>query len=1171
MDFLDEEAETSSDILVPSSQPEQLSQPRKRRRLDSDEDPTSPIGEDEYDLPSPEGTDEKENKKSKYEDRIHVPTGEKQLDTFVTQLTQQYSSPSRIRGPRWMKPRKTPAPSQPRSAAQRRSSTSNPQPQPSRDLDDEFEVDDELELLAAFEAESSVSRSFGNLDDLNSGPPGRQSLQKTTSFRQTTLHGINTTQQEPPKTQTQARVHNWPLMNRDEAPTHHDIDRSAMATWIYPTNLGRIRDYQYNIVHKGLFHNLLVALPTGLGKTFIAATIMLNWYRWTKTAQMVFVAPTKPLVSQQIDACFNIAGIPRSHTTMLTGEVAPAIRAEEWQKKRVFFMTPQTLVNDLKHGYCDPKKIVLIVVDEAHKATGSYAYVEVVKFMRRFNSSFRILALTATPGKDVETVQEVIDGLGVARVEIRTEESLDIRDFVHSRNIQTEIFDNSDEMTMVLESLSSTLQPLLNQLHGQGAAWGKDPTRITLFGLKTSWEKWQSSEAGRRAAPAVKGMIRSISATLMSLAHNIELLKYHGIGPFFHKMKLFVQEANSAKKAKYPKLIADNANFKRLMDRLALWANNPDFEGHPKLSYLKRVVLNHFMDAGGESAARASNTRIMVFSHYRDSAEEIVRVLNRHGPMIRAHVFVGQSGTKGGSEGMNQKKQLDIIQKFKAGTYNTIVATSIGEEGLDIGEVDMIVCYDCSKSPIRMLQRMGRTGRKRAGNIVVLMMRGKEEEGFKQAEDNYQKMQAKIAKGTEFSFHDDLSPRIVPREIDPKVDKRVVEIPIENTQGGSVEPSRSKARNAKKPPKKFHMPDGVETGFAFLGKGSEKASSKPRAKKPTKTKREDEMAPLPPLEDVLLSTSEQRQLEDCYTRLAGTVDEDIKFIRFDAFPEQQRRLGKTGYVKHSGGTKSLVKAFKAMNDPAREWTRPVECAEFSDEELHSSSDIDRDVSIAKPSGEKSNPKPHKAHKATSGRKATLAPARTKVKPKSKPTSLPDHSSEPPHSSSTNQYDDQDSFIDDTLSTSSLPQRTSASAPTLKDLDDLDDLLSIASLPSQPATSPPPTAKPQTSTSKLPAHFFLSQESVDYEAMNRELPDLEDLFSSVKKVTEKGKGIGEQQGGKGALGDEASSPVIVGVRGSVREKTNSKEKQKEKKKTLGAGGDVRQRARRVLDSDDEDDI
>ena len=35
--------------------------------------------------------------------------------------------------------------------------------------------------------------------------------------------------------------------------------------------------------------------------------------------------------------------------------------------------------------------------------------------------------------------------------------------------------------------------------------------------------------------------------------------------------------------------------------------------------------------------------------------------------------------------------------------FNVLVATSVGEEGLDIGEVDLIVCYDAQKTPIRMV------------------------------------------------------------------------------------------------------------------------------------------------------------------------------------------------------------------------------------------------------------------------------------------------------------------------------------------------------------------------------------------------------------------------------------------------------------------------------------
>ncbi|CAN0455317.1 unnamed protein product [Hapterophycus canaliculatus] len=57
------------------------------------------------------------------------------------------------------------------------------------------------------------------------------------------------------------------------------IDAEAALTWIYPVNYP-VRQYQLQIVTQALFNNTLVALPTGLGKTLIAAVVMYNYYRW---------------------------------------------------------------------------------------------------------------------------------------------------------------------------------------------------------------------------------------------------------------------------------------------------------------------------------------------------------------------------------------------------------------------------------------------------------------------------------------------------------------------------------------------------------------------------------------------------------------------------------------------------------------------------------------------------------------------------------------------------------------------------------------------------------------------------------------------------------------------------------------------------------------------------
>ncbi|KAH0342149.1 P-loop containing nucleoside triphosphate hydrolase protein, partial [Aureobasidium melanogenum] len=731
-----------------------------------------------------------------------------------------------------------------------------------------------------------------------------------------------------PATQANKR-HAWPLATQREPPTHHKLNEEATQTWVYPTNLGTTRDYQFNIVSRGLFHNLLVALPTGLGKTFIAATIMLNWFRWTESAQIVFVAPTKPLVAQQVDACFNIVGIPRSQTVMLTGETSPGLRAEEWKTKRVFFMTPQTIINDLKTGLCDPKRLVLIVVDEAHRATGNYAYVEVIKFVRRFNTSFRVLALTATPGSDVPAVQQVIDGLDISRCEIRTETSLDIRQYVHSRDIDVIKFDYSEEQQIIMELAGNAIRPVLSKLASQNAYWNKDPMKLTAFGCTEARRKWFATDAGKKAPQAVKGMVNSIFTVLGSLGHAISMLRFHGITPFYNGMVEFRNKVDGGElKGKYGAQIRDDENFTKMMNMMLTWTRNPEFLGHPKLEHLRTVVLNHFLDAEEKAAVpggQPSSTKIMIFAAYRDSAEEIVRVLNRNQPMIRPHVFVGQADSKN-SEGMNQKRQLEVIKQFKDGKYNTLVATSIGEEGLDIGEVDLIVCYDASASPIRMLQRMGRTGRKRRGNIVLLLMNEKEVPDFEKAKDNYEKMQGMIASGKDFTFHDDRSPRILPRETQPIVDKKVVEIPVENSQADLPEPKR-RGRAPKAPPKKFHMPDNVRTGFVKAGKMDEEDAEDLAPRGGAKGKKANassikkmfrpppgiEAVSIPSLDEVYLNKICERELDRKYKYVQGTNDHSLTvgLPRLDRFSSSFP--GPTKYITHGRGAQAASGLMKRLS------------------------------------------------------------------------------------------------------------------------------------------------------------------------------------------------------------------------------------------------------------------
>lgn len=126
------------------------------------------------------------------------------------------------------------------------------------------------------------------------------------------------------------------------------IDEDAMQEWVYPSNTIKIimflcfnaslanfpkRQYQFAITEQALYNNTLVCLPTGLGKTFIAAVIMHNFYRWfpdgsidicktikliLNVGKIIFMAPSKQLVTQQLWACSDVMGIPRVYPLIIT-------------------------------------------------------------------------------------------------------------------------------------------------------------------------------------------------------------------------------------------------------------------------------------------------------------------------------------------------------------------------------------------------------------------------------------------------------------------------------------------------------------------------------------------------------------------------------------------------------------------------------------------------------------------------------------------------------------------------------------------------------------------------------------------------------------------------------------------------------------------------------------
>lgn len=522
-------------------------------------------------------------------------------------------------------------------------------------------------------------------------------------------------------------------------PCDHKYDPETVKIWEYPADYS-IRSYQFKIVQKALFLNTLVCLPTGLGKTFIAAAVMHNFFKWFPDGKIIFMAPTKPLVSQQIDACYKITGIDPDLTIELTGTQAPATRSRLWKEKRVFFITPQILQNDLKNGMCTPEKFVCVIVDEAHRATGNYAYCTSIKSIYRTNKSFRILALSATPGSDINTVQKVVDNLKISRIEIRTEDSPDILDYIHQREKVVKVVELSEKIKKIQQEFElHVIHPFLNRLLNFQAIYERDPRKLSKYQVLMARAAWRT-----RKPPGMpkkeSSMIEDAFGLLMSLYYAYELLLKHGITPFFKYLKENFEDPTQKMSAARRQL-NQNLNFRKMLEEIESEKSLPTYSSHPKIEFVESIVLDHFSNQVSSDDA-VSESRVMIFAEYRDAVEDIVSKLQKQDPILRVMSFLGQASKNG--RGCSQKEQMEVLKKFQSGNYNVLVSTSIGEEGLDIGEVDLIICYDTQSSPVRMLQRMGRTGRKRDGKIFVLLTEGREVNQYERTDAQYKSIQAAI-------------------------------------------------------------------------------------------------------------------------------------------------------------------------------------------------------------------------------------------------------------------------------------------------------------------------------------------------------------------------------------------------------------------------------------------
>jgi Fanconi anemia group M protein len=518
------------------------------------------------------------------------------------------------------------------------------------------------------------------------------------------------------------------VTNIDEFPEYFEDE-------FIKDNKIHFRKYQNNIVKRCGYRNSLVVLPTGLGKTIIGVLLIAHRFqKYPEHGKVLVLAPTRPLVAQHLESCEKFIDIDENKINAFTGKIPPEKRLLLFNKSQIIISTPQVIKNDVMRGRYHLGCVSLIIFDEAHRTKGNYAYNFLSKEYMKSCSDPLILGLTASPGKNYETIQQLCDNLFIENVIFRTYEDEDVSEYIQDIDIFLEGVDlpiRVLEISKIVESLferflrffieRDLIQPNKRYYSKLDFLRIAQDLTISLKYGDLIEESCYDGSLGELTftSPKIIDIVRenrlnihsifSYCSSCISLLHAKELLETQDIRlflNFFERLKYKSDRNNLSAKR-----ITISEHFKlieSLVEHVSL-----DELSHPKID--KVLTLLH------EEIDDYNNGRILIFTQYREMADFLKDKINLvFEGKLSAEKFIGQT-SKMDDKGFTQTKQIEILQKFRTGEINVLTATSVAEEGLDIPNVDAIIFYEPVPSEIRLIQRRGRTGRHSSGRCYILI------------------------------------------------------------------------------------------------------------------------------------------------------------------------------------------------------------------------------------------------------------------------------------------------------------------------------------------------------------------------------------------------------------------------------------------------------------------
>ena len=458
------------------------------------------------------------------------------------------------------------------------------------------------------------------------------------------------------------------------------------------------RAYQFQALKCCLTASTMMVMPTGFGKTAVEWMAMANCLHNEK-GKVLLIAPTTGLVEQQQRMARAMINIDENQIITYTGDNTPANRPELWATGKIIIATPQVIRNDVQNGLIDLTDLGLLIFDEAHHATGNHAYSQVGQLMFNANPKCSVIGATASPGSTEFGIKQVAKNLNIKTYSVSKKENSLLQPYKVNMKITPHYLDLGDELNKIILPLEIHQNEEAEQLRKMGFL---APTGHLSSKLIEDAQRKASIAIQRRDTRGYNAA-RKIS-NLRRVHILLDLLRTQGLKSAQAFVDRAEEDGRSGQRGTNSFIalpcIHNFRNVSKQFDEL-----------HPKPQYAAELLSQQLKDS--------PESKVLIFTEYRDTVDLLTKRLNSIEGIV-ADRFIGQSGT-GSRKGMNQKQQLAQLQRFREGDINVLIATSVGEEGLDVPAADLVILYEPVPSAIRTIQRRGRTARQRDGEVHILI------------------------------------------------------------------------------------------------------------------------------------------------------------------------------------------------------------------------------------------------------------------------------------------------------------------------------------------------------------------------------------------------------------------------------------------------------------------